>query len=108
MNKKPMSNRYEGKPFLKIVDSFVLDCIGELDQSQEVLLVQMLPKLQATFKHGGTWQEIVISQLNFDVDARVVINELWVKNKNIAKQNGVILAPMQFVEMFVDNNFPRA
>lgn len=104
IKKKGTPDRYAGKPFLKIVDCFVLDCIGELDQSQAALLEQMLPKLRATYGHGGTWQEIVISQLQFDPDIRTTTNELWVKNQNIAKQNGVVLEPMQFVQMFVDAN----
>ncbi len=35
-----MPDRYEGRPFLKLVDSFVLDCMGELDASQAFLLDQ--------------------------------------------------------------------
>ena len=49
-----MPDRYEGRPFLKLVDSFVLDCMGELDASQAFLLDQMLPTLQATFDHRGS------------------------------------------------------
>ena len=64
--KKPQPvDRYAGKPFLKLVDSFVLKAIGELDPSQESLLVQMTPKFQETFACSGSWEEIVISQLQF-------------------------------------------
>jgi hypothetical protein len=100
------SNRYQGKPFLKLVDSFVLDCIGQLDASQDALLNQMLPKLQKTFNNEGTWQEIVMRQLQFETKVKAAILELWVKNQNIAKQNGTTLEPMEFVTMFVDNNIP--
>jgi hypothetical protein len=103
--KKPQQvDRYAGKPFLKLVDSFVLKCIGELDPSQESLLVQMTPKLQATFSNAGTWEEIVASELQFSQDIRMAIVELWEKNQTIARTNGVTLNPMQFVEMFVANN----
>jgi hypothetical protein len=103
--KKPQTaDRYAGKPFLKLIDSFVLKSIGELDPSQESLLVQMTPKFQETFACSGSWEDIVISQLQFPPNIRESIQEIWNKNQDIAKQNGVVLAPMQFVEMFVANN----
>ena len=103
--KKPEPiDRYVGKPFLKLVDSFVLKSIGELDPSQEALLVQMTPKFQEVFSSVGSWEEIVISQLQFSPDIRSAIQAMWVKNQEIAQQNGVTLAPMQFVEMFVSSN----
>lgn len=102
--KQQSQDRYPSKPFLKLVDSFVLKCIGELDASQENLLLQMTPKFQQTFSHSGSWEEIVMDQLNFGPEVRTAIRELWAKNQGIAKQNGVVLSPMQFVEMFVANN----
>jgi len=40
--KKPQPvDRYAGKPFLKLTDSFVLKCIDELDPAHEALLVAM-------------------------------------------------------------------
>lgn len=103
--KKPQPvDRYAGKPFLKLVDSFVLKCIGELDPSQEALLVAMTPKLHATFSTTGTWEEIVIERLHFPANVRDSISAMWSKNEEIAKQNGVTLVPMQFVEMFVADN----
>lgn len=104
LKKKEVPDRYAGKPFLKLVDSFVLQCIGELDSSQEALLQQMTPKLQQTFNSSGTWEDIVMSELRFGPEIRTAISELWIKNQGIAKQKGTTLAPMQFVEMFVDNN----
>lgn len=104
-NKKPQPvDRYAGKPFLKLVDSFVLKSIGELDSSQESLLVRMTPKFQETFSSSGTWEEIVIAQLHFPPNISEAIQAMWTKNQDIAKQNGAMLTPMQFVEMFVANN----
>lgn len=97
-------DRYAGQPFLKLVDSFVLKSIGELDPSQEALLEQMTPKFQEAFSCAGSWEEIVVSQLQFPSDFRSSIQTMWRKNQEIAKQNGVTLVPMQFVEMFVASN----
>ena len=102
--KAPPADRYAGRPFLKLTDSFVLKCIGELDPSQESLLEQMTPKLQQTFSCSGTWEEIVASQLHFPPDIQATIQALWSKNQAIAKQNNAVLTPMQFVEMFVASN----
>ena len=92
------ADRYAGKPFLKLVDSFVLKCIGELDSSQESLLVKMTPKLQEVYSSGGTWEDIVVAQLHFPPNIGEAIQALWNKNQDVAKKNGVTLTPMQFVE----------
>ena len=34
----------------------------------------------------------------------ILIRELWVKNTEIARKNGVTLTPVQFAGMFVDSN----
>jgi hypothetical protein len=101
---QPNPDRYAGKPFLKFVDSFVLKCIGALDDRTEAWLQQMTPKLQEIYKHPGTWEDIVIAQLRFEPNIRTSIHDLWVKNQAIAKQNDTTLGPMQFTAMFVANN----
>jgi hypothetical protein len=103
--KKPeQSDRYAGKPLLRLVDSFVLKCIGELDASSEARLREMEPKLQQLYNCSGTWEEIIISKLHFDPEIRTAIHDLWLKNQAIARQHKVTLMPMQFVEMFVEKN----
>lgn len=102
--KEEATDRYAGKPFLKLVDSFVLKCIGELDNSEESLLVQMTPKFQEIFSCPGSWDEIVVSQLQFPPNIREAIKMLWTENQSIAKKNGLAFSPMQFVEMFVKDN----
>jgi hypothetical protein len=103
--KKPeRSDRYAGKPLLRLVDSFVLKCIGELDASSEARLRQMEPKLRQIYQCEGTWEEIIISQLHFSPDIRPAIRDLWLKNQALAKEHKVTLTPMQFVEMFVAKN----
>jgi hypothetical protein len=98
-------DRYTGKPqFLKFVDLFVLDCIGELSQSQLATLEEMTPKLEKAFNATGTWQEMVMAKLNYMPEVRVAIRALWVKNQEIARQHGTLLTPMDFVHEFVKAN----
>jgi hypothetical protein len=107
--KKPQpADRYAGKPFLKLVDSFVLKCIDELDPAQEALLVQMTPRFQGIYSSTGSWDQIVQSEMHFPPNIRSLIRELWAKNQAIATTRGEILAPMRFVEMFVENNVPTS
>jgi hypothetical protein len=103
--KKPQpTDRYAGKPLLRLVDSFVLKCIGELDESSEATLREMEPKLRQVYNCSGTWEDVIISQLHFQPEIRTAIRDLWLKNQAIAKQHNVTLTPMQFVEMFVEKN----
>ncbi len=104
LNKEKQIDRYEGKPFLKLVDSFVLKSIGELDPSQKDLLQEMESNIQETYNSSGSWDEIVMAQLGFEADITDAILGLWTKNKAIAKENNVELSPMEFTEMFVANN----
>jgi len=80
-----------------------LKCIGELNPSQEALLAAMTPTLQANFSTTGTPDELVTERLHFPSNIRDSVNAKWSKNEQIAKQNGLTLVPMQFVEMFVAN-----
>src|SRR5690349_14732464 len=94
--KKPQpADRYAGKPLLKLVDSFVLKCIGELDPASEAKLREMEPKLRQIYSCDGSWEEIVISVLHFSPNIRTSIRDLWLKNQAIAKQHQVTLTPMQ-------------
>lgn len=97
-----MLERYEGKAFLKFIDLFVMDCIEGLDASQLAALDKMTPNLQEAFGRTGTWQEIVMAQIGYEPGVRETIRDLWIKNYASARQQGVSLEPMEFVQMFVD------
>jgi len=51
--------RYAGKPFLRLIECYILGRIGELDGKQGAVLEGMTPKLRATYNRAGTWQNIV-------------------------------------------------
>lgn len=100
--------RYIGKPLLKLVDAFVLKCIGELDAKSEAGLRAMEPKLPQIYNCSGTWEDIIIAQLKFPPDIRTEIREMWVQNQEIASERNQTLSPTQFVEMFVEQNVTSA
>lgn len=97
-------NRYAGKPFLLWVDSFVLKTIDQLDPAMEVKLVNATPALRKAFGGSGNWEEIVMAQLDFTDEIRGAIRQLWADNQALAAEQGAVLTPMQFVEVFVADN----
>lgn len=97
-------NRYAGKPFLLFVDSFILKAIGELDPVMEAKLEKATPELRKAFSSSGTWEEIVMEQLEYPDAIRGEIQALWARNQATAQEHGGVLEPMQFVELFVAEN----
>ncbi|MDJ0909086.1 MAG: hypothetical protein QNI99_07820 [Woeseiaceae bacterium] len=100
-----MNERYAGKPLLRLLECYALDAIGKLEAKDEASLTAMEPKLAELFEVSGTWKEIIDGVMEFPPDMASLIQEMWTKNQDIAKQAGVELEPQQFAEMFVDQNF---
>ena len=98
------STRYRGKPLLKLLESYVLWTIGQLPEKDAVLLKEMTPKLQSIYGMQGDWQQIIGAEMQFPPNMPTLVKDLWTKNTEIARTNGVALTPQQFAEMFVDNN----
>lgn len=98
------NKRYDGKPFLKLLDSYVLWAIDELPKENAQALTEMTPKLRAIYGNGGDWQQIVCAVMKLPSNMPVLIREVWVKNTEIARKNGATLIPIEFAEMFVDRN----
>lgn len=101
---KTSSSRYEGKPLLKLLESYVLWTIGQLPAKDEEVLMQITPKLQSIYGIQGDWQQIVSEVMELPPNIPALIKALWAKNAQIPNENGLPLAPQHFAEMFVDNN----
>lgn len=100
-------SRYAGKPFLRLLECYVLEAIGELSEANRMTLVQMEPKLRSTYGVQGTWVDIVASQMSFPPELQGQIRTIWEKNRALAEGAGEVLQPESFAMMFVDKNFPR-
>jgi len=48
-----VTKRYAGKPFLRLLDSYVLDAIGHLDADSAAALIRLEPKFHAAFNATG-------------------------------------------------------
>jgi hypothetical protein len=103
-----MSDRYIGKPFLRLLDSYVLDAIGALDETALAGLASLEPGLRRTYGTTGSWQEIVAAQMQFPEGMPGAIRETWEKGRpRFVEAHGREPDPNEFTRIFVDSNFPR-
>ena len=101
-------NRYSGKPFLRLLECYVLSAIGQLDDQQRQDLQRMEPKLAQLYGVTGTWSQIVTVQMDFPESLPAQIRAIWEKNLVSARERGAAVDPNEFAVAFVDQNFPEA
>ena len=99
-------DRYSGKPFLRLLECYVLDAIGQLDDAQRQALRRMEPKLADVYRMNGSWVDIVNAQMDFPESLPAQIRAIWEKNLVSARARGVAVNPNEFAVVFVDQNFP--
>jgi hypothetical protein len=75
-------DRYSGKPFLKLLDSYLLDAISELPEQQRRMLTAMEPKLRETIHRSGSWQQIVADEMRLGHDFRPWLLACWEEEKS--------------------------
>ena len=103
-----MSDRYEGKPFLRLLDSYVLDAIGYLDSDAQANLTRLEPKFHKAFNTPGDWRTIVATVMQFPEGMPGAIGEVWEKGRvRFVQENGHEPDPMEFTRIFVDTKFPH-
>ncbi|QDZ07130.1 hypothetical protein FPZ24_06230 [Sphingomonas panacisoli] len=103
-----MSDRYDGKPFLRLLDSYILDAIGHLDTEMQATLTRLEPKFHKAFNTPGDWRTIVATVMKFPDGMPGAIREVWEKGKvRFAEMNGQEPDPAEFTQIFVDTNFPN-
>ncbi|MER8395249.1 hypothetical protein NKH10_25755 [Mesorhizobium sp. M1340] len=97
--------RYDGQPLLRLLDVYVLWAIGELSQESEDGLKRMAPKLRSIYGGDGQWHDAIAHSMHMPEGMPAAIRDMWARNLEIARVNGVTLPPQKFAEMFVDENF---
>lgn len=102
-----MTDRYAGKPFLRLLDAYVLLAIGELDQKSADGLTAMEPKLRQTFNAEGSWVDLVAQQMEFPPTLPNTIRGIWMKGREpFVETYGTEPDPVEFTMQFVNTNFP--
>lgn len=103
-----MTDRYEGKPFLRLLDCYVMDAIGHLDPEQDVQLTALEPKFREVFGGEGDWREIVEARMKFPDGYQGAVRQVWEKGTaRFIEANGQNPDPAEFTRIFVDSNFPH-
>ena len=100
-------DRYQGKPFLRLLDCYVLSAIGHLDAEQRDGLQRLEPKFREVFGGEGSWTDNVERQMEFPSSLPAEIAKVWEQGKLKAKGLGLQADPREFTEQFVDTNFPH-
>ncbi|MCP3675258.1 MAG: hypothetical protein GY829_12405 [Gammaproteobacteria bacterium] len=101
-------DRYTGKPFLRLIECYVLNSIDQLDDAQRSTLIKMEPKLSGVYNIQGSWLEIVSAQMEFPETFPDQIRDFWNGYLEHAKSQGQSVDPNEFAISFVDQNFPDA
>jgi hypothetical protein len=99
-------SRYHGKPFLRLLECYVLNAIGQLHEQHAEVLRQMEPMLAKTYGMGGAWDEIVAAQMNFPATLPDKIRGLWDRYLATAKARAASVDPEEFARVVIDDNFP--
>jgi hypothetical protein len=86
----------------------VLASIDQLGVSEIETLRAMQPELAQLYGREGTWDQIVVGEMQLPADLPDRIRAMWERNQNIAAEAGVTLSAQQFAEMFVDQNFSQS
>ena len=97
-------DRYAGRPFLRLLECLALDAIGALDAEQRAVLEAMTPKLAESLGREGTWQQVVAAQMNWGEGIDGAIRELWDRNREAAREEGIELTSDEFAMLFADAN----
>jgi hypothetical protein len=101
-----VTDRYDGKPFLRLLDCYVLDTLGALDDRSEAALIAMEPRLRAIYNANGGWREIVAAQMDFPDDMPDQIRRIWDDGHDrFVAAHGQDPDPLAFTTIFVDTNF---
>lgn len=103
-----MSDRYAGKPFLKLVEGYIVDAIGHLDGASAMELAAMEPQMRAATGFAGDWRALVEQQMKFPPGMASAVREVWDKGRlKFIAANGREPDPREFAVQFVDSKFPH-
>ena len=99
-------SRYQEKPFLRFLDSYVLDVIDQLSDDQRRGLEELRPTLARSLGLDGSWQELVSAAMQFPESMPESILGIWSGYLDAARAAQNPVDPNVFVAEFIGTNFP--
>jgi hypothetical protein len=95
-------DRYEGRPLLILLENYVLAAIGELPPEKAAAAGAVVRK---TWGGDDDWMRTLRGEVDLNDSVDDTLRQLWARNRQIARENGVELSPEQFAMMVCDQNF---
>ena len=99
------AGRYEGRPFLRLLDCYVMRTIGQLDEAQDESLQAIEPQLAQLYGKPSPWYQVVMDQMEFTEDMEANIRQVWIAALTKADELNMEIDPAEFTRQFVDTNF---
>jgi hypothetical protein len=97
--------RYREKPFLRLLDAYVLWAIGELPRRRQAQLVALEGSLRQAYGRPGPWYSVVAEVMQFPHGIDVAIRDIWRSYLADATRAGAAADPLAFTHAFVDENW---
>lgn len=95
-------DRYFGRPFLRLIECYVLLAAGQLDSAAANHLATIGPQLNKLYGKAGAWDEIVAQQMHFDDSTSVELRGMWLQTMENAARAGVMADPQSWAEQVAD------
>lgn len=103
-----MMARYRDRPFLRLVDAWMLDAIGHLPRHVDKALSDREAQFALQFGERGRWRDMVARRLDLPPGMAGAVREVWMKGRpRFVAAHGHEPDPGEFVRTFVDTRFPH-
>lgn len=101
-----LSTRYDGKPILRLLDSYVLDAIGALDEKTVQGNAVLAPKIAQALKvDADSWQRAVELAMDLPEDSVVELRARWQQFVEASLAAGETPDPLGWSHALVDVMF---
>jgi hypothetical protein len=93
-------HRYEGKPLLKLIESYALAVIGELPEGSDDAVRLVVQRVWEC--DDEDWMSTLRRELAWGTAIDDTIRENWLAYRKAAKSAGVANSALEFAKIFAD------
>lgn len=99
-----MANRYDGKPMLRLLDAYVLDRLGLLDESTAEELAAQGPILaRALGVAASDWPTAVEQAMGLPPEFSEAVVAAWWQFREAQESRGITPDPIEFTHLTSDH-----
>lgn len=103
-----LTQRYAGKPLLRLLEAYVLDALGALDERSARANEQMAPKIIAALNvPASTWQQAIELSMEMPPDSVHALRLKWEQYVREALAAGITPDVLAWTQKMVDVRFDR-